>query len=173
MRCDECGREVQVAFMCPICKKFFCKDHISRDLHKCVFYPSMRNFRSKGALEENVSVFGLERIRRTIVFVLLSLITADQLLRIAARFSYSLALEANFYAVLISLFTNSFVSPLILLFSLIIPLFLLEREAVKLLNERRAGKRRVYVYYLVAFIIYFTIAIILIPGILNWVVLLL
>ena len=173
MRCNECGQEVQVAFMCPICKKFFCKDHISRDSHRCILHSSVRSFRGNVISGEKVSVLSLERIRKTIFFAVLSLIVADQLLRVAARLSYSLALEANFYAALISLFTNHFVSPLILLFTLIVPLLLLEKGIVKILNEGRVEKWKVYAYYFAAFIIYFTIAVILLPGIINWIVVLL
>ena len=170
MKCEECGREVEVVSMCPICKKFLCKDHISPNSHKC-FLNSSVNLRNYRFGKDGTVLSGIEKARRAVVSIVLFLIIADQVLRIAARLSYSLALEANLYAFLISLITNHFVSPLIFLFALITPIFLLEKKIVKIFSK--GTRRKIYIYYFLAFAVYITIIIILLPGILNWIVLLL
>ncbi len=171
MKCEECGREVEVVLMCPICKKFLCKDHISPNSHECSPKSSLRSPRNYRFRRDRIVLSGIERARKALVSIVLCLIIADQVLRIAARLSYSLALEANLYAFLISLITNHFVSPLILLFALLTPVFLLEKKIVKVLSE--GTQRKIYIYYFLAFAVYVTIITILLPGILNWIVLLL
>jgi len=108
MQCKHCNKQAYISHVCPCCKEYYCTEHAEPNAHKCTAYgrqnqpltsPYMRPQQHTTGTREKPETppTTIEAIQGKFFVAALTLLLAEETLRLVSYIRNSPSLELNIY----------------------------------------------------------------------------
>lgn len=181
MQCKYCNKQAYISHVCPCCKEYYCTEHAEPNTHKCTAYgrqnqpltsPYMRPQQHATGTREKPETppTTIEVIQRKLFVAALTLLLAEETLRLVSYIRNPPSLELNIYVAIASMWLTPYVASSIIFLSTCLVLLTARK---KLKNRGRNNEQMSLLRNAIPIGIYATIAVVNIFSIAGWIFVLL